>query len=71
MTLNHKDKRERGSKLIIAPRFYPSSKKCSNCGYILPELKLSTRQWECPECRAKHDRDINAAINLMQYANIA
>jgi len=58
-----------GSKLIIAPRFYPSSKKCSSCGYILPELKLSTRQWECPECGAVHDRDINAAINLLQYLN--
>lgn len=56
-----------GSKLVIAPRFYPSSKRCSKCGYILPELKLSTRQWICPKCGAFHDRDINATINLMQY----
>lgn len=60
-----------GSKLIMAPRFYPSSRKCSECGYILPELKLSTRQWTCPECGEIHDRDINAAVNLVQYLNTA
>ena len=56
-----------GSKLVIAPRFYPSSKKCSKCGYELPELRLSTREWKCPYCNAYHDRDINAAKNLLQY----
>lgn len=60
-----------GSRLVVAPRFYPSSKRCSECGYVLPELKLSTRQWECPECGAVHDRDINAAINLLQYLKSA
>ncbi len=60
-----------GSKLATAPRFYPSSRRCNQCEYVLSELKLSTRQWACPECGAIHDRDINAAINLLQYFNSA
>lgn len=56
-----------GSELIITPRFYPSSKRCSACGYILPELRLSTRWWICPKCKTCHDRDINAAQNLVNY----
>ncbi|HHW18643.1 MAG TPA: IS200/IS605 family element transposase accessory protein TnpB [Firmicutes bacterium] len=60
-----------GSKLVVAPRFYPSSRMCSKCGHVLPELKLSTRNWVCPECGAVHDRDVNAAINLLQCLNSA
>jgi len=45
-------------------RFYPSSKTCSSCLYIMPELPLQVRNWICPECNAAHDRDINAAINI-------
>ena len=60
-----------GSKLVVAPRFYPSSRRCSNCGYVLPELKLSTRRWTCPKCGVCQDRDVNAAINLLQYLNTA
>ena len=56
-----------GINLIIADRFFSSSKLCSNCGYKNTELTLSDREWECPECRIKHDRDINAAINLKNY----
>ncbi len=52
------------TKVVIADRWYPSSKTCSECGYILEELKLSTRSWSCPECNQTHDRDINAANNL-------
>lgn len=59
------------NQLVVVPRFFPSSRRCSECGYILPELKLSTRRWLCPECGAIHDRDINAAINLLQYLNSA
>jgi len=53
-----------GRELIIADRFYPSSKLCNVCGYKHKELKLSDRYWTCPECGTYHDRDINASINL-------
>ena len=53
-----------GIELRLAPRFYPSSKLCSHCGYKNVELKLKDRSWECPDCHAIHDRDENAAINL-------
>jgi len=59
------------SKLVVAPRFYPSSRMCSCCGYVLPDLKLSTRHWACPICGAYHDRDINAAVNLLRYLEAA
>lgn len=45
-------------------QFFPSSKRCSSCGYTLPFLALDTRRWVCPECKTDHDRDINAAINI-------
>lgn len=53
-----------GKKLIVANRFYPSSKTCSNCGCIKEELKLSERTYNCKECGFSVDRDLNAAINL-------
>lgn len=53
-----------GCELIVADRWFPSSKTCSDCGHKLQLLKLSARSWECPECGSPHDRDINAAINL-------
>jgi putative transposase len=53
-----------GRELIIADRFYPSSKLCSICGYKNNKLKLSDRYWTCPVCRTSHDRDANASINL-------
>jgi putative transposase len=55
-----------GSQLVIAPRFYPSSKQCSECGFILEELLLETRQWQCSRCQNIHDRDLNAAKNLLK-----
>jgi putative transposase len=58
----------RGGMLIVADRWYASSKLCSNCGYKLASLDLGTRQWTCPACRVDHDRDVNAAINLRGLA---
>ena len=51
-------------KIVFVNRFYPSSKTCHNCGYINKGLKLSDRQWICPQCGQIHDRDINAAKNI-------
>lgn len=62
--INHCNKL--GIELRLAPRFYPSSKLCSNCGYHNKELKLNQRTWTCPNCKIVHDRDINASINLEQ-----
>lgn len=53
-----------GIELRLAPRFYPSSKLCSNCGYKNKDLKLKDRSWECPDCHVVHNRDKNASINL-------
>jgi IS605 OrfB family transposase len=54
-----------GRELIVIDRWYPSSKTCSACGHLLAELNLSTRYWTCPACRARHDRDLNAAKNIL------
>jgi len=52
------------TNVVKVDRFYPSSKTCSNCGFILEKLDLQTREWDCPSCRTHHQRDINAAINI-------
>jgi putative transposase len=54
-----------GRDLIVINRWYPSSKTCSACGHLLAELSLSTRHWTCPSCGSRHDRDINAAKNIL------
>ncbi len=54
-----------GRELVVIDRWYPSSKTCSACGHLLAGLSLSTRHWTCPGCRARHDRDINAAKNIL------
>jgi putative transposase len=54
-----------GRDLVVIDRWYPSSKTCSACGHLLAELGLTSRHWTCPSCRARHDRDINAAKNIL------
>jgi putative transposase len=54
-----------GRRLVVIDRWYPSSKLCSACGYLLAELALGTRMWVCPGCGARHDRDRNAATNIL------
>ena len=55
---------EAKTKVIKIDRFYPSSKTCSECGYIYNDLSLKERYWYCPKCGAWHDRDENAAKNI-------
>jgi putative transposase len=54
-----------GRKLVVTGRWYPSSKTCSACGHLLAKLSLSTRHWTCPSCGTRHDRDVNAAKNIL------
>jgi putative transposase len=54
-----------GRTLVVIDRFYPSSKTCSTCGHLLAELSLGTRHWVCPGCGTRHDRDLNAAKNIL------
>ena len=54
-----------GRKLVFVDRFYPSSKTCNYCGYVNKKLKLSDRQWICPDCGEIIERDYNAALNIL------
>jgi putative transposase len=54
-----------GRRLVVIDRWYPSSKTCSTCGHLLAHLSLGTRHWTCPGCGTRHDRDLNAAKNIL------
>jgi putative transposase len=54
-----------GRTLVKIDRWYPSSKRCFDCGHLLDSLTLDVREWTCPECGVSHDRDINAANNIL------
>jgi putative transposase len=54
-----------GRTIIKIDRWYPSSKTCSDCGHVLDTLTLDVREWVCPQCGVWHDRDINAAQNIL------
>ena len=60
-----------GKEIRVIDRFYPSSQTCSICGYVNKKVKdLSIREWTCPNCGIYHDRDINAAINILKYKTV-
>lgn len=54
-----------GRTLVGIDRWFPSSKRCSDCGHTVPKMSLKVREWACPECGSIHDRDINAARNVL------
>ena len=54
-----------GRTFVQVDTWYPSSKTCSCCGHKLEELPLAVRVWTCPKCGARHDRDVNAAKNIL------
>ena len=57
-----------GREILKVNQWYPSSKTCSNCGYVYQNLALSERKWKCSECLVVHDRDVNAAKNILHHA---
>jgi len=54
-----------GRTLVKIDRWFPSSKRCGKCGHVVDKLPLDVREWDCPECKTHHDRDINAAQNIL------
>ena len=58
----------RGSRVVVADRWFPSSKTCSGCGYKVDAMPLDVRSWVCSSCGSIHDRDVNAATNLKVMA---
>ena len=54
-----------GRTFVKIGRWFPSSKRCSNCGYIIDKLPLNIREWDCPKCSVHHDRDENAGKNIL------
>ena len=57
-----------GKKVVKVDRYFPSSQTCNVCGYVNKQTKdLSVREWECPHCHTHHDRDVNAAINILRF----
>ena len=54
-----------GKEFVSVDRYYASSQLCSTCGHRHEEVKnTSLREWTCPSCRVRHDRDLNAALNI-------
>ncbi|ELY5941087.1 transposase [Cronobacter malonaticus] len=53
-----------GRSMVAIDQFFPSSKRCSCCGFTMQKMPLDVRKWHCPECGADHDRDINVARNI-------
>ena len=55
---------QKGKHLVLIDRYFPSSKLCSTCGFKNDKLRLSDREWTCPECNTHHERDVNASFNI-------
>lgn len=60
-----------GRTLVKIDRWFPSSKRCGNCGHIVDKLPLNIRAWSCPRCGMHHDRDINASRNILAVGHTA
>jgi putative transposase len=60
-----------GRTLIGIDRWYPSSKRCFSCGFVVQKLPLSACSWTCPNCGSHHDRDVNAARNILAAGHAA
>jgi putative transposase len=54
-----------GRELVKIDRWFPSSKRCGNCGEVVEKMPLNVREWKCPKCETNHDRDINASKNIL------
>jgi putative transposase len=59
-----------GRELLVVDRWFPSSKTCSHCGHVVEKMQLSVREWICPVCGTDHDRDINAAQNILAAGHV-
>lgn len=59
-----------GRELVVIDRWFPSSKTCHGCGHVVEKLPLNVREWGCPKCGAHHDRDVNAAINILSAGTV-
>lgn len=58
----------RGGRVVKINRFFPSSKTCSSCNFIMNSMPLAIRNWQCPNCNVEHDRDVNAAKMILKKA---
>jgi transposase, IS605 OrfB family, central region len=59
-----------GRELRVVDRWFPSSKTCHGCGHVVEKLPLNVREWGCPKCGTRHDRDVNAAINILSAGTV-
>lgn len=59
-----------GRTVVRVDRWFPSSKTCSCCGHVSQKMPLNIREWECPKCSATHDRDVNAAKNILAAGRV-
>jgi len=55
-----------GRVIVTIDKFYPSTKQCNHCGNVNPMITLNDREWQCPACGTIHDRDRNAAVNILK-----